>query len=214
MTPRGLIAPPLWQRRERLALLQLGWDDGEAFLDAWQQWRADAPGPTGLDYIVIEPALSGAPIPKAALRGTPLEALAQELSMQWPPRTRNLHRLAFDAGHVQLLLATGDVWQTLPELRATVGVFLVNAVDLRVDPGGAAQRLCKALARLAAAQASLSIADATLARALAPASSLTRPAPLPAPARARRRPCVRSIVHDSCRGGGMTRMPARHRGRR
>ena len=81
--------------------------------------------------------------------------LAQELALRWPPSTRNLHRLAFENGQLQLLVGIGAVMDLLPELIAQVDAFLVDGLDLSADPRHGARRLCKALARLAAPGASL-----------------------------------------------------------
>ena len=54
--------------------------------------------------------------------------------MQWPPLTRNLHRLSFAGGKVHLLLGVGDALDLLPELQAQVNDFLIDEVDALVGP--------------------------------------------------------------------------------
>lgn len=91
------------------------------------------------------------------------QPLAEALAAQWPPCTRNLHRLGFDGAQVHLLLAVGDSRQILPELRGHIDDFRIDEVLAAEPPssGGARRDLVwlgKALARLAAADARLSAA--------------------------------------------------------
>jgi tRNA 5-methylaminomethyl-2-thiouridine biosynthesis bifunctional protein len=129
----------------RRVCLQLGFGLGQAFQQSWQQWRLDPDRPRRLDFIAITPCPPGA----AALHHVP------ELSAQWPPPTRNLHRLAFDDGRVHLLLAVGQPLDVLPQLRAQVDDFLIDEFDASADPQRAPLRLAKGLARLAAPLARL-----------------------------------------------------------
>lgn len=145
----------LWHSRERLVLLQTGFGSGHAFLDAWQAWRDDDARCARLHFIVIEPEVPDAASLLDAHRGSGLAALAQQLAVQWPPRTPNLHRLGFEGGRVQLLLAIGEPMQWLVQLKAEVDLFLIGDFDPSANPAGWAQRLFKALARLAAPGAQL-----------------------------------------------------------
>ena len=77
-----------------------------------------APSTTGLDFIAIAPRLTTPDDLQQAHRGTPRQELAEALAAQWPPATPNLHRIAFDGGRVQLLLARGAAHDWLPQLRA------------------------------------------------------------------------------------------------
>jgi len=115
----------------RRVCLQLGFGQGQAFRQAWHDWRQDLERAARLDFIAITPH-------------------PHELAP-----TRNLHRLAFDDGRVHLLLAVGEPLDVLPELRAQVDEFLIDEFDLSADPQRAALRLAKGLARLAAPLARL-----------------------------------------------------------
>lgn len=147
--------------------LQLGFGLGHAFLQAWHDWRAAPRSATRLDFIAITPAPPDAAALGHAHAGTKLQALAEALAAQWPPPARNLHRLAFDAGKVHLLLAVGEASEVLAELDARVDDFRIDELRLPDDARRDGLRLCKALARLAAPEAQL-LAAPTL-HALAPA---------------------------------------------
>jgi tRNA 5-methylaminomethyl-2-thiouridine biosynthesis bifunctional protein len=144
-----------WHARERLVLLQTGFGLGDAFLGAWKAWRDDAARCDRLHFIAIEPDAPDAMSLSDSHRGSELAALAQELAAQWPPRTRNLHRLGFEGGRVQLLLALGEPTQWLVQIAAQVDVFLIGNFDAGANPSGWAKRTFKALARLAAPGARL-----------------------------------------------------------
>ena len=53
--------------------------------------------PTRLDFIALTPTPPDAAALRQAHRGTALQPLAEALAAQWPPLTRNLHRLSFEA---------------------------------------------------------------------------------------------------------------------
>lgn len=135
--------------------LQAGFGLGLAFLQAWHEWRQSIDRPARLDFIALTPAPPEAAALRDAHAGSALQPLAEALAAQWPPRTRNLHRLGFDGGRVHLLLAVGEPIAVLPELRATVDEFLIDELVLSGDPARATTRLCKGLARLAAPGARL-----------------------------------------------------------
>jgi tRNA 5-methylaminomethyl-2-thiouridine biosynthesis bifunctional protein len=120
----------------RRVCLQLGFGQGQAFKQAWQDWHQDPERATRLDFIAITPH-------------------AHALATPWPPMTRNLHRLALDGGRVHLLLAVGQPLDLLPELRAQVDEFLIDEFDGSADPQRSPTRLAKGLARLAAPLARL-----------------------------------------------------------
>ena len=135
--------------------LQVGFGLGHAFLQAWHAWREASDRPSRLDFIALTPSPPDAAALRRAHAGTAWQPLAESLAAQWPPLTRNLHRLAFDDGGVHLLLAVGEPLALLPELRATVDDFFIDELALSSDPARAATRLGKGLARLAAPGARL-----------------------------------------------------------
>jgi len=142
----------------RRVVLQVGFGLGQAFLQAWRDWQRDPARAERLDFIAITPTPHDAQALRRAHLHTPLQWLAQALAAQWPPLTHNLHRLSFDAARVHLLLAVGEPLALLPQLQAQVHDFVIDELALAVDPQRAPQRVCKALARLAAPRARLQAA--------------------------------------------------------
>jgi tRNA 5-methylaminomethyl-2-thiouridine biosynthesis bifunctional protein len=133
--------------------LQVGFGLGQAFLHAWHDWRQDAGRATRLDFVALTPAPPTAEALCRAHRGGALQALAEELAAQWPPLTRNLHRLSFDNARVHLLLGVGEPLELLPQLRAQVHDMRIDEFALQSDPQRSALRLAKGLARLSAPMA-------------------------------------------------------------
>ncbi len=142
--------PKRWQGRDRFVVLETGFGLGTNFLATWDAWRQDPLACRQLHFISIERH----PLTRADLqqvhRHSPLLALAEALTAAWPPLTPNLHRLSFDGGRVQLLVALGDVAAWLPELTATVDAFMLDGFAPARNPAMWQPRLFKALARLAA----------------------------------------------------------------
>ena len=145
--------PQRWQGRERFVVLETGFGLGNNFLATWDAWRHDPHACGQLHFISIERH----PLTRADLeqvhRGSSLRALADSLAAAWPPLTPNLHRLSFEGGRVQLLLALGDVAAWLPELTASVDAFFLDGFAPARNPQMWQLRLFKAMARLAASGA-------------------------------------------------------------
>jgi tRNA 5-methylaminomethyl-2-thiouridine biosynthesis bifunctional protein len=155
---------------DRRVQLQVGFGLGRSFLQAWHHWRQDPGRSARLDFIALTPAPPKAESLRLSHRGGMLQALAEALAAQWPPISRNLHRLGFEAGRVHLLLGVGAPMELLPQLQAQVHVFQVDEFDPASDPKRSALRLAKGLARLAAPKARLHASLAPLAlQALRPA---------------------------------------------
>ena len=146
--------PGRWRGRPRFTVLETGFGLGNNFLATWDAWRADARRCERLHYVAIEKH----PLTRDDLArvhaASPLHALADELVAQWPPATPNLHRLAFDDGRVQLLLALFDVREVLPELIAGVDAFYLDGFAPAKNPAMWERRMFKALGRMAAPGAS------------------------------------------------------------
>ncbi|CAG1014885.1 tRNA 5-methylaminomethyl-2-thiouridine biosynthesis bifunctional protein MnmC [Burkholderiaceae bacterium] len=141
--------PQRWHGRDRFVVLETGFGLGNNFLATWDAWRRDAQACRQLHFISIEQH----PLTREALRLLPREPalapLADELAAAWPPLTPNLHRLGFEGGRVQLLLAFGDAERWLPELVARVDAFYLDGFAPAKNPRMWQPRLFKALARLA-----------------------------------------------------------------
>jgi tRNA 5-methylaminomethyl-2-thiouridine biosynthesis bifunctional protein len=130
--------PQRWQGRDRFVVLDTGFGLGERFLAALQMWRDDPRRCERLVFIALQPH----PLAAADLHPT--------LRRAWQPQTPDLHRLGFEGGRVELLLAQGEAASWLRELVAQVDAFCVRA-EMSID----ALRLGKALGRLAAPGATL-----------------------------------------------------------
>ena len=99
--------PARWQGRERFVIVETGFGLGNNFLATWDAWRSDPHRCERLHFISIEAHPLRADDLKRAHAASPLPTLASALAAAWPPLTPNLHRLAFDAGRVELLRQGG-----------------------------------------------------------------------------------------------------------
>jgi tRNA 5-methylaminomethyl-2-thiouridine biosynthesis bifunctional protein len=144
-----------WRGKDRFVILETGFGLGNNFLATWAAWRADPERCRQLHFVSIEEA----PPTQAAFasldRDASLAPLAAELAHQWPPLTCNLHRIAVDGGGVELLLAFGAVDAWLPQLVADVDAFFLDGFAPARNPAMWDPRLFKAMARLAAPEATI-----------------------------------------------------------
>ena len=205
----GNALPQRWQGRERFVVLETGFGLGNNFLATWQAWRDDPRRCAQLVFVSIEQHPPTRADLLAVHRGSALPERVDALQRAWPPLTHNLHRLVFEGGAVQLLLAFGDVQAWLPELVAEVDAFYLDGFAPAVNPRMWDERVCKALGRLAAPGATLAtwsaahalrehLATAGFEPRLGPGQggkrdiTLARFAPRFAPRRAPARSCSRS----------------------
>jgi len=146
----GSGLPERWRGRERFVVLETGFGLGNNFLATWDAWRRDGRPCGQLHFISIEQH----PLTRDDMRRVPRDAalapLAQQLAQEWPPLTPNLHRLSFEGGRVQLLLALGDVAAWLPEIVAQVDAFYLDGFAPAKNPRTWEPRIFKAMARRAA----------------------------------------------------------------
>ncbi|MEQ1807036.1 MAG: bifunctional tRNA (5-methylaminomethyl-2-thiouridine)(34)-methyltransferase MnmD/FAD-dependent 5-carboxymethylaminomethyl-2-thiouridine(34) oxidoreductase MnmC [Burkholderiaceae bacterium] len=151
----GNQLPQRWQGKARFVVLETGFGLGNNFLATWQAWRDDARRCSRLHFIAIEKhPLTRADL-GAAHATSPWPELAKALLQAWPPLTPDLHSLQFDDGKVELLLALGDVQRWLPQLVAHVDAFYLDGFAPARNPAMWEPLVFKALARLAAPQATL-----------------------------------------------------------
>lgn len=145
--------PARWAGRDRFVILEAGFGLGNNFLATWDAWRCDEARCRRLVFVSIERH----PPSRQSLRELPrdesLRPLADELESAWPPLTPNLHRLLFDDGRVELLLALGDIASWLPEIVGRVDAFYLDGFAPARNPQMWDARLFKAMARLAAPDA-------------------------------------------------------------
>ncbi len=142
--------PASWRGRERFVVLEAGCGGPDAFLACWQAWRDDPTACARLHFISVLPEPLSAAALHASMSAIGWPELAAALVDAWPAPTANLHRLAFDDGRVQLLLACAPLAEALGELAADVDAFWLGAVA-----NASPRRLARALARLAAPGARL-----------------------------------------------------------
>jgi tRNA 5-methylaminomethyl-2-thiouridine biosynthesis bifunctional protein len=145
--------PQRWCRRERFVILETGFGLGNNFLATWAAWREDPQRCERLVFVSVEKHPPLREDLDRAHAGSPLKALADHLVAAWPPLTHNLHPLDFEGGRLKLLLALGDAADWLPELMADVDAFYLDGFAPARNPRMWERRLFKALARLAAPQA-------------------------------------------------------------
>ncbi len=134
----GNDLPERWQDRERFVILDTEFGLGQRFMATLQAWRDDPRRCARLVVIALQPR----PLVAAEVHET--------LRHAWPAQTPDLHRVTFEAGRVELLLAPGDAALWLRELVAEVDAFCIGG-ELPADP----LRFGKALGRLAAPGATL-----------------------------------------------------------
>ena len=147
--------PQRWSGRDRFVVLECGFGLGNNFLAVWDAWRRDPERCAQLHFISIERhPLTRADLARAH-EVSPVPDLARALINAWPPLTPNLHRLVFDEGRLQLLLALGDVADQLKEIVAQVDAFFLDGFAPAKNPQMWQARLFKSLARLAAPNATL-----------------------------------------------------------
>jgi tRNA 5-methylaminomethyl-2-thiouridine biosynthesis bifunctional protein len=149
-------APARWAGRERFTVLVVGEAGIDVFLSAWSAWRRDPRRCARLEVIVVGAALRDAVAVRDASIAPALRALLQAA---WPPLTPDLHRLAFEEGRVNLLLGPDDAGRTLRDLVASVDLFLIDTHRDDSPFLSGEPRHAKAIARLAASDATLAAAS-------------------------------------------------------
>ncbi|MEO6363011.1 MAG: FAD-dependent 5-carboxymethylaminomethyl-2-thiouridine(34) oxidoreductase MnmC [Caldimonas sp.] len=175
----GSDLPSRWQGRRRFVVLEAGFGFGHNFLATWAAWRDDPARCDVVHFISIEAAPLTRDELAAMARQPALAPLAAQLVVAWPPLTWNLHRLSFEGGAVQLLLAFGDVDAWLPQISARVDAFYLDGFTPAGKPATWQPRLFKAMARLCAAGATVvaTTASAPVRAALASAGFDVRAVP-------------------------------------
>ncbi|MBW8832241.1 MAG: FAD-dependent 5-carboxymethylaminomethyl-2-thiouridine(34) oxidoreductase MnmC [Burkholderiales bacterium] len=157
-----------WREHERVVVLDAGTGAVRGFLAAWDAWRREGVECGRMHFVAIEPRA----ITADEVRSLEPGDLAGRLADVWPPMTPNLHRLSFDGGRLQLVLALGDVSAVLPELVCEVNVFRLRSPDATRDDATSStarpglhhglesrqrMRILRAMSRLAATEAMLCI---------------------------------------------------------
>ncbi len=144
-----------WRGRDRFVVLETGFGLGNNFLATWSAWRDDRARPRRLHFVSIDSSPPTRATLATVVRDAALAPLAVELARRWPPLTCNLHRIAFDEDAVELLLAFGDAAAWLPQLAADVDAFFLDGFAPARNPAMWEPRLIKAMARIAAPDATV-----------------------------------------------------------
>lgn len=145
--------PRRWAGRERFVVLETGFGLGNNFLATWAAWREDPQRCERLHYVAIERHPPTRADLETLAREPELAALAAQLAESWPPLLRQLHRLSFDDARVQLLLAFGDAQEWLRELVLRADAIYLDGFAPDRNPQMWSPSLLKAVARLAAPDA-------------------------------------------------------------
>lgn len=151
----GSGLPARWRGRERFVILETGFGLGNNFLATWRAWRDDPSHCRQLHFVSLEAEPPSRESLATIVRDPLLAPLAIELERQWPLLVCSLHRLVFEAGGVQLLLAFGEVAAWLPHIGASVDAFFLDGFAPARNPAMWQPRLFKAMARLAVPGASV-----------------------------------------------------------
>lgn len=171
--------PERWRERDRFVVLETGFGLGNNFLATWEAWRADPQRSQRLVFVSIEKHPLRRTDLQAAHARSPAPALAAQLVSAWPPLSFNLHRLLFEGGQLELLLALGDAERWLPELVLQADAFFLDGFAPAKNPQMWQPRVFKALARLAAPEATAATwtAASAVRQGLASAGFEVRKAP-------------------------------------
>lgn len=155
---RGNDLPQRWAGRRRFVILETGFGLGLNFLATWAAWRHDAARCERLHFVSIDkhpPRREDLARVFAALGndGPPPE-MAAALQAAWPPLTGDLHRLLFDQGRIELLLAFGDAATWLRRLQLQADAVFLDGFAPELNPQMWSPALFAALHRLCAPHAS------------------------------------------------------------
>ena len=137
--------PARWQGRDRFVVVETGFGLGLNFIATWDAWRRDPHRSQRLCFVSAEPhPLRGSDLARAhTLHPLPAADLCAALQAQWPPLTTGLHRLSFDDGRVELLLAWGDA-RAMAQAGAEARPQESPPITVSRSPGNCAMRPCSA----------------------------------------------------------------------
>lgn len=148
--------PARWRGRERFTVCETGFGLGLTFLALWRAWRDD-PQRCGRLHVVSVEAHPFAREHLAQLLAAQMppdwRGMADQLLAQWPPLLPGLHRLDLDEGRVTLTLAFGLAERLVPQLGLGADAFFLDGFNPARNPEMWSETLMKALARLAAPDA-------------------------------------------------------------
>lgn len=144
---RGNELPDGWAGASDFTILETGFGLGNNFLASWQAWRDDPRRSARLHYAAIDLHPPTAEDLRRCHARSPWPALADALGQAWPPLTPGLHRLDFDDGRVQLLLAFGEVLPMLRQLDLLADAAFLDGFAPARNPAMWRAEVFQALAR-------------------------------------------------------------------
>lgn len=153
---RGNGLPERWRGRRHFTVLETGFGLGNNFLATLAAWRRDPQRSERLFFLSLDAHPVSPEDLQRAHAASPLRALADSLRAQWPPRVPGWHRLDFEGGRAQLLLAFGDILDVLPQWQAEVDAFFLDGFAPRLNPAMWSRQALAPLSRLAASGATAS----------------------------------------------------------
>ncbi len=151
----GNLLPSRWAGRSRFVVLETGFGFGNNFLATWARWRADPQRCERLHYVAVELHPPTRADLERAHQGSPLPEAVAQLANAWPPLTCDVHRLSFEGGRVELLLALGDAAQWLHGLQASADAIYLDGFEPARNPQMWSPPLFQALHALAAPHATV-----------------------------------------------------------
>lgn len=153
---QGCGLPQAWAGRERFVILETGFGTGLNFLTTWAAWRDDPARPARLHFLSVEKhPFQAHDLAHLFAQWPALAARSSELLTNWPTLMPGFHRIALDAGRVQLTLMLGDVRDCLPQVQASVDAFFLDGFSPDCNADMWQPALFDTVARLARPDAAL-----------------------------------------------------------
>ncbi len=147
----GNDLPERWRGRRGFTILETGFGLGLNFLTTWHAWREDPQRCERLHFVSVEKhPFTRHDLEQLHARYPEFAPLAALLHAAWPLLVPAVHRLAFDAGRVQLTLAIGDATRALRELRLAADAVFLDGFDPARNPALWSPELMKVVARACA----------------------------------------------------------------
>ncbi|BBO58943.1 bifunctional tRNA (5-methylaminomethyl-2-thiouridine)(34)-methyltransferase MnmD/FAD-dependent 5-carboxymethylaminomethyl-2-thiouridine(34) oxidoreductase MnmC [Mycoavidus sp. B2-EB] len=154
----GNQLPARWAGQAIFSIVETGFGAGINFLATWAAWRDDPARCARLHFVSIEKhpfTRENLHLLQQRLINAKLAPLTRHLCAAWPILTSGLHRLEFEEGRVILTLALGDIRDLLPQLWLRADAFYLDGFAPAKNPDMWHTSIFKALARLAAPNATL-----------------------------------------------------------
>jgi tRNA 5-methylaminomethyl-2-thiouridine biosynthesis bifunctional protein len=148
--------PERWRGRDAFVILEIGFGLGLNFLATWLAWRNDARRCRILRFASFEkhPFAAG-DLAIAHAAWPEFTELSGRLRARWPALAAGEYRVELDDGGVELRLVFGDAAETLPAQNGATDAFYLDGFSPAKNPEPWSPAVCRNLARLAQAGATL-----------------------------------------------------------